>query len=401
MAGKLVQEMVFGIWMKNSPFRGAVGVAIVAFSLFSGPMATAIVRPAAESTALAAILAPGSTGATAAVQRARADSGLVSTLLDGELDARLAKLLQWVVRDYANSGPLGLLSAAPEGRNAEGRSNTRLLTLQKTYWLQDNSLYGAAALDEYVPVLGKLLSESWRNMWQKSFANFCPDTQSDYAIGRIPPYDHGVVQDPRCRLPRPGVWQFFREYQYPSPADPQFDSLPKPIFGTDYPAGPEGATRLAPITRRSPRNLLKYGCLRQVLLGNGAVARQMFDLALADWDGSGFITPKNNPQLDGRLSGVYWTRDLAFALLCGNALGLGRESEWGGQQRVAKSSIERELWNAQSSTGGFWTNYCGATAAGSRPCSAGQKIPAFAKQTNEIAPLVLLAYGPNIWASRR
>jgi hypothetical protein len=390
--------MIIGMSARNLPIRGALGVTIVAVSFLSWPIPTTAETAGAEQAALSEILAPGSAGAMAAVMKVRAGSGLLSTLPEAELDTRLARLLRWMVRSYANSGALRLLSAVPEGRNVGGQSNTRLLTLQKTYWLQDNSLYGAGALDEYVPVLGKLLSDSWRNMWQKSFPNFCPDTESDYVIGQIPPYDQGVVQDPRCRLPRPGAWQFLREHQYPSPADPQFDSLPKPIFGTDYPVDPEGRTQLGRITERSPRDLLKYGCLRQVLLGNGPVARQMFDLALAAWDGTGFINPKNNPRDRGRLSGVYWTRDLAFALLCANALGQGRESAWGGQQQVAKASIERELWNTQSATGGLWTNYCGETAVDNLLCSPGQKIPTVAKQTNELAPLALLAYGPNIWA---
>jgi hypothetical protein len=362
-------------------------------------MATANVdAQAPETAALSDILSPGANGALAAVRRVRVQTGLSSTLPETELQARLARLLQWLVRDYAASGSRRLLSSLPEGKNALGQGNAQLSALQQTYWLQDNALYGAAALDQYAPVLGRLLWESWHSAWQRSFPNFCPDTQSDYVIGRLADYDRASgPRDPRCRFTRPGSWQFFREYQYPDPAGSQFDSLPRPIIGTDYPAGPHAETRLAPISERSPRDLLKYGCLRQVLLGQEAVARQMLDLALANWDGNGFVFPKNDPRTHSRLAGTYWTRDLGFALLCGNALGQGNQPVWGTTHHVAKGAMEQRLWSAQSQTGGIFTNYCGGNAEGRFQCIAGQNVPGFAKQTNEIAPIVLLAYGANIW----
>jgi hypothetical protein len=377
-----------------------VGTALIWLLSWPIPTAAAPASVAADGPERAALAETGSpTGAVAAVARVRARSGLASTLPESQLDARLASLLQWMVRDYASS-PLRLLSALPEGRNAGGRSGAHLSALQKTYWLEDNSLYGAAALNQYAPVLGKLLSDRWHGAWQQSFPRFCPDTQSSYVIARIPDYDRaGGAQDPRCRLPRPDAWQFFPEHQYPNPADPRFDTLPRPIIGTDYPEDGEGRTRLAPITSNSPRDLLKYGCLRQVLTGNRTLAEQMFDLALADWDGSGFVGRKNSPRDHGRLAGIYWTRDLAFALLCANALGQGRQQVWGEGHSVAKAAIEQRLWGAQSQTGGIWTNYCGDRAENDRLCAPGQRIPQVAKQTNELAPLVLLAYGLDIWAS--
>jgi hypothetical protein len=353
-----------------------------------------------EPAALAEIASPQMAGDLAAVRQARAHAGLVSTLPEGELDQHLARLLRWVVQDYARSGPLRLLSDLPEGQNAAGQSNGRLQALRQTYWLEDNSLYGAAALLEYVPVLGRILTDQWHGKWQQVFPDRCRDTQSVYVIGQVPEYDRSSIPaDPKCRLPPPGAWQFFRMHQYPDPDSGDFDSLPKPIIATDHPRDPHGNVEMAPITRSVPRNLLKYGCLRQVMLGNHATAQQMFDLALAGWNGNGFVLPKNEP--GARLSGIYWTRDLAFALLCANALGEGGQLAWGAEKQVPKASIESRLWSAQSASGGIWTNTCGDPPNPSRWCAGGAKVPAIAKQTNEISPLVLLAYGPDIWQPRR
>ena len=328
-----------------------------------------------------------------AVEAARHDSPLVSALPASELNQRLARVLQWVVRDYADSGDMRLLSAVPDAVNGAGRSNRRLQQLQKTYWLEDNSVYGARALLEYAPPLGRILTDSWRRAWNQHFPAFCPDSESNVVVGELAAYDGGRGSgEARCSLPRPGAWQMLRMRQYPDPASGEFDALPTPIIGTDYPGDARGNAELTPIERTAPRDLLKYGCLRQVLLGDRATARQMFDLALDQWDGSGFIEPKNR---EGNLSGVYWTRDLAFALMCANALGEGGASSWGSHAQVPKAEIEQRLWSAQAPRGGIWTNYCGR--AGSSFCR-GAPVPPFAKQTNEIAPLVLLAYGRNIWA---
>jgi hypothetical protein len=349
-----------------------------------------------EKTIISALNSPQSDAALSAVREARGKSGLVSTLSESNLDLLLAKLLRWVVRDYADSGSLRLLSDAPEGKNGKGASNSRLVALQRTYWLQNNALYGAQALLDYEPPLGRILSGSWRTKWQQYFPQFCPDTESGVVVGRLPAYENSSsTTDARCRFPKPGVWQFFVMIQHPSPNDPGFDTLPKPLIGTDYPGDANGPARLETISRTSARDLLKYGCLRQALVGNIGVARQMFDLALAQWDGDGFVDAKNGA--GGKLAGIYYSRDIAFALLCANAAGEGGQESWGNQHPVSKSAIERRLWGSQSPTGGIWTNYCGASAAAR--CTG--NIPPMAKQTNEIAPLVLLAYGPNIWKPKR
>ena len=349
------------------------------------------VPPAVAQTSDAAvttILASNSGSALAAVRKARTGSQFVSSLSETELDTHLARLLQWVVRSYGASGSLRLLSDAPEATNGRGEANARLGVLKETYWLQDNALYGAGALKEYVPALGQYLENSWRTKWAQTFPKFCPDTQSGYVVGIVPAYDgNSTPSDPRCRLSRPGDWQYFRMNQYPSPKDPNFDTLPRPIIGTDYPADENGQTQFAAIRKNSVRDLLKYGCLRQVMLGNSETAGHMFEAAFGQWDGNGFRNAKSGKN-SASLQGIYWTRDLAFALMCANALGVGSEGSWAG---VSKSSIEQKLWASQSSTGGIWSNYCSGDNCG------GDFIPGIAKQTNEIAPLVLLAYGPNIW----
>jgi len=348
------------------------------------------------------LVAANTTGGAAleAVATVRADSPLISSLPADELNNRLARLLAWVVRDYANSGELRLLSAAPEGANGAGQRNTRLHTLQKTYWLQNNSLYGGQALLEYVPALGRILSDSWRTKWEEKFASFCPDTESSVVVGEAPAYDGGRgAGEARCRLPQPSAWQMLRMRQYPRPGESDFDSRPTPIIGTDYPGDQNANMQIAPMGKTAARDLLKYGCLRQALLGHKDVASEMFDLALAQWDGSGFLEAKSRRDSadddNGGATTIYWTRDLALAIMCANALGQGELERWGSHGQVVKASIEQKLWSAQSSSGGVWTNYCGE--AGGGKCDHGG-IPRFAKQTNEIAPLVLLAYGRNIWS---
>jgi hypothetical protein len=246
--------------------------------------------------------------------------------------------------------------------------------------------------------LGRILSDSWRSKWEEKYPSFCPDTESDVVVGQLPAYDGGRGSgDPRCQLPRPGTWEMLRMQQYPRP-DEDFDGLETPIIGTDYPGNKVGAgAKIAPISKTSPRDLLKYGCLRQVLLGNYSTAQEMFDLALAQWDGNGFVEPRSRRDRDGGLAGTYWTRDLAFAVMCANALGQGGAQNWGTHRQVPKASIEQKLWSAQSPSGGIWTNYCAGT--GIENCGTGS-IPNIAKQTNEIAPLVLLAYGKNIWSHK-
>jgi hypothetical protein len=347
-----------------------------------------------EKSLISALSRADSSEALAAVSAVRQSSRFVSTLATRDLENRLAQLLQWVVRDYANSGELRLLSAVPEGVNGAGRKNQRVQQLQRTYWLEDNAVYGAAALLQYVPPLGRILSDSWRRAWDEHFPMFCPDTESDVVVGQLAGFDGGRGNsDPRCALPRPTAWQMLRMHQYPDPARSNFDALPTPIIGTDYPADESGKNaEIVSIRRTVPRDLFKYGCLRQVLLGDRATAQQMFDLALGQWDGSGFLEPKNRDP-NGNLAGVFWTRDLAFAALCANALGQGDAASWG-SSAVAKAVIEQRLWSTQSATGGMWTNYCGAQ---SRYPNCPPAPPTMAKQTNEIAPLVLLAYGKNIW----
>jgi hypothetical protein len=373
----------------RSRYRCYLALAIF---FFGAPAAFAVDVPPDNRASLAAHNAFGITeqAIAAGVVRVRVGGGLASSIPSSELDTRLVRLVSWMAKDYAQNGQLRLLSAAPEGVNAAGATNQRLKTLQHTYWLQDNGLYGAGALLEYAPDIGRELSTSWRSKWERYFPTFCPDTESDFVVGVVPAYERsGEPKDRRCQLKAPGRWSYLRMYQYPSPANADFDSRALPIIGTDYPADDSGQTREVPIKQTAVRDLLKYGCLRQVALGNPIVAEQMFDLALSQWDGNGFFEQRQGADQ----AGTYWTRDLAFALMCANALGRGQDTKWGTQKVVAKADIEARLWSAQSADGGIWTNYCSA----SEDCGR-SGIPTSAKLTNEIAPLILLAYGANIWA---
>ena len=372
-----------------------VAAMVLGTSSYSAASSADASSTSAERSDIDSLLSENRLSALAAVQAVRKASKLQSTLPPAAINSHLADLLRWVVHDYANNLSVRLLSAVPDGQ-AAGRpeSSTRLRQLQKTYWLQDNALYGAGALMQYAPALGRLLSQSWRTHWERTYPDFCPDTQSDVVVGALPAYERGSAPtDSRCRLPTPGDWQYLRMRQYPDPADAAFDSLQTPIIGTDYPADRTGHVQMAAISRKSARDLFKYGCLRQSLLGHTRTAQQMFDLAMTRWDGNGFANPKNDPESGGRLVGVYWTRDLAFALMCANALGVGTQSQLGS---VQKAQLEQKLWSAQSPSGGMWSNYCSPDAS---DCKL--NIPAIAKQTNEVAPLVLLAYGSNIWAPTR
>jgi hypothetical protein len=142
---------------------------------------------------------------------------------------------------------------------------------------------------------------------------------------------------------------------------------------------------------RSPS--LKYGCPRPVLLGNFSAAQEMFDSELAQSDDCGFVERKSLRGSKGCLARIYWTRDLAFAVMCANALGQGGRQNWGTQGQVPKSAIEQKLWSNQSPSGGIWKNCCDDRRA---ETNGPGLIPQTAKQTNEISPLVLLAYGKNI-----
>jgi hypothetical protein len=183
----------------------------------------------------------------------------------------------------------------------------------------------------------------------QTFPKFCINTVSGPVIGVIPAFDGGPFGP--CGLPKPGIWQKLKVYSYPDPSSPGFDYLPLPIVGTGYPGQADGVTGTleAISAQSSARDLFKYGCLRQVVLGNSTDASTMFDLGLASWDGNGFAhsgTP-----------GVYHSRDLAFALICANALGRLANVYLDTAGKVARAAVEAALWKCQASDGGMWTNY--------------------------------------------
>jgi hypothetical protein len=319
-------------------------------------------------------------GATAGLVAAASFAGdipLGSNTAVAAVDPRLTNLLNWLLAAFNRSGNLQLLPDCPSATTFGGHANKHLSQLQQTYWLEDNCIYGEGALLQWAPTIGQALSASWRARFTQTFPKFCINTVGGPVIGVIPAFDGGPFGP--CGLPKPGIWQKLKVYSYPDPSSPGFDHLPLPIIATDYPGQADGVTGTIQPLGSDPRDLFKYGCLRQVVLGNSTDASTMFDLGLASWDGNGFAhsgTP-----------GVYHSRDLAFALICANALGRLANVYLDTAGKVARAAVEAALWKCQASDGGMWTNY-----------TAGGRIGSLAKETCEIAPLVLLAYGNNIWA---
>lgn len=80
-----------------------------------------------------------------------------------------------------------------------------------------------------------------------------------------------------------------------------------------------------------------------------------------------------SPAIAVRLCG-YYTRHLAYALIAESALEVAIPA-------TKRSEIENQLWTLQDKDGGIWTDY-----------NRDGSLPDRAKKTNEIGPLVLLAY---------
>lgn len=334
------------------------------------------------------------------VSQVLASSGLKSSLPDGEIRSRLAKVLRWTVKDYLNSGDLRLLSALPSGSTALNKS-AQAQALQKTYWLTDNALYGAAAFRQYAPELADSLEKSRVAHQLAKFPSICPAIDSEYVVGRIPAYEAGGRKPATCEgIPTPPAWSRLRHFQLPPATQLQELTRGRIVIGTESVRNAGGAWRMSPLD--GPRDLFAYGCLRQVALGHQDVAGQMFRRGLDSWDGDGFLEGLNDPARQGTemgLVGAYFTRDLDFALMCANALSLGKDTEWqsSGGKRVQKALVESRLWSAQAPDGGIYDDYCGTSlgAKNNPRCRSGR--PGYTKETNEGAPLVLLAYGRNIW----
>ena len=352
------------------------------------------------------------------VRRIRADAtALKSTLPEGTLELRLSYLLWFMISDYAANCTrysIGLLSALPTGQSYQGyltgTKNSTTSQLQGTFWLCDNECYAIPAFTEgYARAIGQRLNLDVfgeDGLWntEPNSKTLCPQDSSMYVGGALPSWDGGTpVNDPRCNVITPANvptdWQYFMRQGYPA----SLDGLPLPIIGVDSVilTSSNGVQSVAtkPTLTNAPRDLLKYGCLRQVLKGNPKGAVQFFNDALNNWTGVGFPEPgarHPNPY-------VYWARDLAFVLACANALGphAAEATLW---TPALQSQIETQLWILQGNNGGIWDVYCafdGKAPCNVNPSGGSTGISNVAKQTNEIAPLVLLAYGANIWKASR
>lgn len=380
--------------------------------------------------------------ANALVQNARANSSFPSTLTSSTLNANLALLLKWTVKDLMNSCintqstiKLALPSDSPTGTNAAGATNAQLTVLSNTYWLGDNAIYDAAALQQYTTYIGTQLYNDYTANWGTTLpngvvnytANICNENMSQYAAGSLPLWDtsSGGSGSLCSWISAPAVWSEFSVQQYPQPGNSCFANLTGPVVGLDsqvltssvsgcqaVPSGATQTTSTVAIATNASRDLLKYGCLRQVLKGDTTDATTMFNDAIATWDGTGFIDNPPSP------TGKYSTRDFTFALMCANALGINNNNDYvSGSVDLPKSTIENQIWALQEksgsisntnvpSNGGIWTDFC--TPAYGTGCNTNPLIDGIgslnqwgllgsAKETEEDAPLVLLAYGKNIW----
>lgn len=351
--------------------------------------------------------------ASALVAAARAaPTVLNSTLGEAAIQRRLSALLSFVLASFVwtcESWGLGTLNGLPYGQTyadqfANVTNNSYSLQLQGQVYLIDNALYavGALARAGFAPHTGALLNASVfgaSGLFNSApiTAPLCPEDQGLYAVGQLPLWDAdgGVAGDPRCAAITPatvpGSEQYLARQQFP----PLVSGPPFPVYAAD--AGvliaPDGSHSVRVVSFNGTRDYLKYGCLRAVLHGDADAGAAFLARALAVFDGTGFYNPHNPLE--------YMSRDLALALMCASALGPARAARVAGWS-AAQPQIEARLWALQDpGFGGVWDTYC-ATPGSPKWCLpwppiAPAGLPNAAKLEHELSPLVLSAYGANVW----
>lgn len=313
-------------------------------------------------------------------------------------DPNITSLTTWMVNSFnaANTREgysIDLLPDLPTGVAYNGVVNAHNTKLQRTYWLIDNCEYGEGALLQVSPTIGNRLKTSWRAKLSSYFGNTLPETNSGTVIGKKAAYDGGSGFAQWQSSGGPTYFDMYKKLTqttYP----PNIDVVSAPIVGIDYPASGDFSTFGAPLTYTlvsfgSARDWFKYGCLRQAVLGNlgtstdaaaAPTAWGMLKQGLLYWDGTGIATST---------AGTYYSRDLAFALMCAKACGMPWTTDPLPTIRYILSEMQDITGSPkgfQNGDGGIWTNY-----------TYNQVVQNSAKKTNEIAPLVALAYGTNIW----
>lgn len=385
------------------------------------------------------------------VNSVRSKSAVVTALPGTDAESRLqgylTKLLWFQINDYIGNcesrhiGTLDLLPtnqnfkeamACPSGPAPGCEYGATDPPNHITSLFEEDSLYSVGPWSSgYAPVTGSLLNQqvfSSGGLWDRTSASasVCQDDEDWYVVGKLPGWDGGTWIDPeptlnnRCAIYNPPFTtpsfnqRFSRTKNYYSTT--ASDST---IYGTNSQETNCDTTgcslTLLPISTTGTSDAhdqLKYGCLRQALKGNFTAATGYFADALAQWDGTGF------PDLTSSNSQDYYTHDLAFALLCANALGshVKDVSAW---TPALQSTIETQLWALQdtgtdgiSGTGGIWNRYCNfcpqqgvCTATQDPTCQPNPYshistgIAKTATMLNEDAAAVLGAYGRNVWSS--
>ena len=374
----------------------------------------------------------------------RSRSGF-STQLSGkeaeaQLEQRLEKLLQFQIRDYVGNckiNRVGALDLLPTQQNfaqyqrcpnslvGAGCTNNQNLQLHQTVLFQEDVVYSIGPwMEGYAPAVGALMNQQIfgsGGLWDKvsSTADLCQDDMDRYVIGQLPGWDGGSRWIDPDYLKRCGLFYSPKRVplgvgeRYTRSNPPYTSSLENgAIYGSnsDEIDCASGCQLSQPkiIESNDAHDALKYGCLRQAIKGDIPGALKFFNIALSNWDGTGF------PSL-GSNSDLYFTHDLGLVLMCANALGDMAKTNplWTSklQQR-----IENQMWelqdvgeNGTGGTGGLWNTYCsfGTTAncdPNPYPYPQGHLntgIAHNATMLNEDAALVLSAYGLNVWQSAR
>jgi hypothetical protein len=257
----------------------------------------------------------------------------------------LKRLTDWIVGAMVADG-IDLVANMPSGTTHGGRDRADLARL---CWLQNCNLYAFHALRKFEPATACKLEKSYRHWYRELFANLDEQTENYLPVGKLP--------------------------KDAPPAGKYFRVVVKEAKHKGYTIGTETHRRdwVAPIPPDDPRALMKFGVLGAVLRDDLKDAKACFKKALALWDGTGFRTPRRE-HYNG-----YYTRNLAYALLCERALRTRLPAD-------LRDAIQKRLWSLQDEDGGLWTNY-----------SRDGSLPRLAKKTTEIGPLTLLAYCDHIW----
>ncbi len=257
----------------------------------------------------------------------------------------LKRLVDWVVASLV-AGPVNLVPNLPTGQTY-GKSDRS--DLKDLFWLQNCNLFAYHALEHFQPQAAETIKKSYEKWYHTAFANIIEQTENYLSLAKLP-------------ADTPPEGKYFRTIVKKHTRDGM--TIGTETYQPDF---------LGTIKDDDPRALLKFGVFGARLRGDQKKAEQYFKKALSLWDGTGF----QNTRIDRH--NAYYTRHLAYVLIAEKALHTKIPPK-------TKAQIQNQLWSLQDKDGGIWTNYY-----------KDGTLPHFAKKTNEIAPLTLLAHTNHIW----